>query len=183
MGSPVLEKNGFLVKCCECNSESVDFEYNDGAVLFICSNCGHQGDEDDEDEIDDGIEIGEELLIIGELNGDLIAEIATWSGSKSLGSFEITEEAFKIHVENGMISHAILSILLEQNKKANLYVFRQIEKPQINIVYDKSLEKFLSIEEIYFSKNNVVKLKGKVNIKQKGLTIKEAVQWIKDGVK
>ena len=83
-------------------------------------------------------------------------------------------------VENGMISRAVLSILLEQNKKANLYVFRQIEKPQINIVYDKSLEKFLSIEEIYFSKSNVVKLKGKVNIKQKGLTIKEAIEWLKN---
>ena len=183
MGSPVLEKNGFIVKCSECNSESVDFAYNDGAVLFICLNCGHQGDKEDEYEIDDEIEIGEELLIIGELNGDLIAEVVTWSGGKSLGSFEITEEAFKIHVENGMVSHAILSILLEQNKKAKLYVFRQIEKPQINIVYDKSLEKFLSIEGNYFSKKNVVKLKGKVNIKEKGLTIKEAAQWIKEGVK
>ena len=79
-----------------------------------------------------------------------------------------------------MISHAVLSILLEQNKKTNLYVFRQIETPQINIVYDKSLEKFLSIEEIYFSKSDVVKLKGKVNIKQKGLTIKEAIEWIEN---
>ena len=43
MGSPVLEKNGFIIKCCECDSESVDFTYNDGAVLFVCSNCGHQG--------------------------------------------------------------------------------------------------------------------------------------------
>lgn len=177
MGSPVLEKNGFIIKCCECDNESVDFTYNDGAILFVCSNCGHQGDED---EIDDEIEIGEELLIIGELDGDLIAEAVVWEGSKSLGSFEITEEDFKLHVENGMISRAVLSILLEQNKKANLYVFRQIEKPQINIVYDKSLEKFLSIEEIYFSKSNVVKLKGKVNIKQKGLTIKEAIEWLKN---
>jgi flavodoxin len=177
MGSPVLEKNGFIIKCYECDSESVDFTYNDGAVLFVCSNCGHQ---EDEDEIDDEIEIGEELLIIGELDGDLIAEAVVWEGSKSLGGFEITEEDFKLHVENGMISRAVLSILLEQNKKANLYVFRQIEKPQINIVYDKSLEKFLSIEEIYFSKSNVVKLKGKVNIKQKGLTIKEAIEWLKN---
>ena len=180
MGSPVLEKNGFIIKCCECDSESVDFTYNDGAVLFVCSNCSHRGDEEDEDETDDEIEIGEELLIIGELNGDLIAEAVVWAGSKSLGSFEITEEDFKLYVENGMISRAILSILLEQNKKANLYVFKQIEKPQINIVYDKSLEKFLSIEEIYFSKSNVVKLKGKVNIKQKGLTIKEAIEWLKN---
>lgn len=120
MGSPVLEKNGFIIKCCECDSESVDFTYNDGAVLFVCSNCGHQGDEEDEDEIDDEIEIGEKLLIIGELNGNLIAETAVWEGSKSLGSFEITEEDFKLHVENGMISRAVLSILLEQNKKANL---------------------------------------------------------------
>ena len=51
MGSPVLEKNGFIVKCSKCNSESVDFAYNDGAVLFICLNCGHQGDKEDEYEI------------------------------------------------------------------------------------------------------------------------------------